>query len=243
MTQDGSDNSGGERKGRRVWTRVAALTLLGGVTGAVAWLWMASPELLPLRTIELTGELRHVDATHMRDTLAPLAQDGFLRVDVKAARKALEALPWVYRAGVRRVWPDVLAVEIEEQQALAAWDRGGLVNIHGEIFMPQGGAAQEKLPVFSGVEGLATVMAVRYAELRQQLAPLETDIERLELNSRRAWSLTLANGIQVVLGKNTGPAQIGRLARVYPRVLAPESARIERIDMRYTNGFAVQWKV
>lgn len=232
----------GRLRDRRLWGRLSGAALLAALAAIAAWLWLESPRMLPLQRIELSGELRYLDAAQLRAAIAPLARDGFLRVDVSAVREALEALPWVYRAGVRRVWPDILAIEIEEQRPLAVWDKGGLVNVHGEIFVPRESAMQTNLPVFSGVAGLSAVMAARYGEIRQQLAPLETGIARLELNSRRAWALILDNGIRLELGRNIGTVQLGRLARVYPKVLAPEAARIARIDLRYTNGFAVQWQ-
>src|SRR6185503_6524119 len=49
-------------------------------------------------------------------------------------RIAVEALVWVDRARVQRVWPDRIGIEIVEQQAAARWGDDGLLNTRGELF-------------------------------------------------------------------------------------------------------------
>jgi cell division protein FtsQ len=46
----------------------------------------------------------------------------------------------------------------------------------------------------------------------------------------------------VRVGRKQVVARAKRLARVYPKVLKRKEAAIKAIDLRYTNGFAVQWK-
>jgi len=45
----------------------------------------------------------------------------FFSINLQRARAAFESVPWVRRATVRRVWPDRLAVSLEEHRAAALW--------------------------------------------------------------------------------------------------------------------------
>ncbi len=65
---------------------------------------------------------------------------------------------------------------------------------------------------------------------------------RLVVTDRRAWQMTLDNGIELRFGRGDVDALLDRFARVYLRVLSASATRIAAVDLRYTNGFAVRWK-
>ena len=46
----------------------------------------------------------------------------FFTADLKRVKEAVETLPWVASATVRRVFPDRLIVEVERRKALALYD-------------------------------------------------------------------------------------------------------------------------
>jgi cell division protein FtsQ len=64
----------------------------------------------------------------------------------------------------------------------------------------------------------------------------------LSENARRAFRLRLDNGIEVVVGREWDMQRMARMVAVYRHVLVNKAADVERIDLRYTNGFAVAWK-
>jgi len=76
-----------------------------------------------------------------RSTTSPpvmkgFATAGFIHVDTEAVRREVEALPWVARATVVRLWPDRLRIVVKEQRAVALWGQDGLVSPDGRIFSP-----------------------------------------------------------------------------------------------------------
>ena len=74
------------------------------------------------------------------------------------------------------------------------------------------------------------------------LAPLGLNVTRLQLSERRAWRMTLNDGLELRLGRDGVERRLQRFVEVYPGVLKQQLARIAAVDLRYTNGFAVQWK-
>ena len=215
------------------WARDWRLPPLDGVNAALAF---------PLRQVRVAGSFHHVSAAQVRDIVAPYAARGFFAADVAAIRAALRALPWVAQAAVRRVWPDRLQIVITEQRAVARWGREGLLNEHGEIFVPAGGDLPGGLPRLQGPPGSAAEMLARCRAMAASLAPLGLRVSRLTLDRRRSWQAVLDNGVQLALGKAQPVRRVARFARYYPRVVAGREGDAEIFDLRYANGFVVRWR-
>ena len=80
-----------------------------------------------------------------------------------------------------------------------------------------------------------------YSMAKAIIEPLGLSIRQLSMDSRRAYRLTLSNGIVVLLGRENMQDRLKRFARVYKKVLATRAQDIARVDTRYSNGLAVGW--
>ena len=87
--------------------------------------------------------------------------------------------------------------------------------------------------------------------LYQEMALLDYEIVRLDLDERRAWQLVVVtdeeeslktdmNMINVKLGRFETEKRLQRFVRILPALI--DESGIKVIDMRYPNGFAVQVK-
>jgi cell division protein FtsQ len=82
----------------------------------------------------------------------------------------------------------------------------------------------------------------QFRAMNKAIAPLNLYIKRIDLDARRAWRLSLNNGIELLLGRAGSNTHLQRFVQVYPSLLAtPAGNNIERVDMRYGNGLAVRW--
>jgi cell division protein FtsQ len=203
--------------------------------------WLADPYRFPLAVVEVKGDFHHLGKAELQTAIAPYAGGGFFTVDVTAIRRAAEQLPWVHKASVRRVWPETLRVQIVEQQAVAYWQDNGYLNAHGEAFFPQQKAAALELPWLSGPQGQEQKVLVHYRQAMQTLAPLGLQVQRLALDERRAWSVQLNDEVQLRLGRADPWQRLQRFVRAYPGVFAGRLAELQRVDLRYSNGFSVLW--
>jgi cell division protein FtsQ len=201
---------------------------------------MSSP-LFPLKTVIVEGDLHHVTGDAIRAGLAGRVSGNFFAANLDALRGAIEQVPWVRRAAVRRLWPDLIQVRIEEQVPIARWNDKGLVNEYGELFP---GDADAALPLLEGPPGTESLVAARYAVFRALLAPLGTDLAELVLSSRHAWEIKLASGATLELGREQPrePAEVRleRFVAAYPQIVAALGQPVEHVDLRYLNGFAVR---
>jgi len=235
-----------ESRPRKINVRLLAwLLVAAGAVMAASWMAgkVAQPDILPLRSVQVDGKFIHVTPAEIRAVMKGFADQGFVYVDTEAVRKEIESLPWVKAANVYRVWPDTLRVSVTEQQAVARWKNGGLVNSKGELFTPPLASYPANLPLFHGPEAMQAAMVRRYREMQRILVPLHFSVALLEMDPRHAWRLALNNGMVLVLGhQEESHERLLRFVHSYNGVLAARADQIEQIDLRYTNGFAVRWK-
>jgi cell division protein FtsQ len=197
--------------------------------------------LFPLREMIVRGDLAHTSRAEIEQAAQGRVGGNFFAVDLAQVRASLEALPWVRRVEVRRVWPDRLEATLEEHVALARWAAGGLVNVQGERYA---GASAALLPQFSGPPGSEPEVARRYRRFVEILAPLAAAPERVVLSPRYAWRLRLDDGLAIELGRDAPSdpveARLARLVAAWPLTLARMPVKHEHVDLRYPNGFALR---
>ncbi|HEV3104543.1 MAG TPA: cell division protein FtsQ/DivIB, partial [Trinickia sp.] len=186
----------------------------------------------------------HINRPTVRASVIGHLKGNFFTVDLDAARQAFEQMPWVRRASVRRVWPNALAVTLEEYKPLGTWGSDQLVSVDGELFTANQGELDADLPAFDGPNGTAKEVVVRYADFKKWLAPLGAELEEVKLSPRYAWTVKLSNGTQIEFGRERNPSTLAERSRRLTAAWAAVTARwgkdIEYADLRYPNGFAIR---
>ncbi len=226
---------------QRLFGAVLLVLVLGVPSGLGIWM-LAQPGTLPIRSVKVEGEFRFLAQQDVYEALGGLASGGFFNVDVRAVKVAAESLPWVDSASVRRTWPDTLRLEITEQIPLARWGENQVVNVRGELFQPPSKGLPENLPKFIGPSGTGKKVAESFQSLSNKMKKIDLRISELTLTERRSWYMRLDNGLRLLLGKGINNERLERFISVYSELLGEKIARVDSVDLRYTNGFAVRWK-
>ena len=198
--------------------------------------WVAQRPMFQIQRAVVSGDLRQVD----RDLVAKRAhalRGNFFTVNLDAAAAELRAIPWVRAVNMRRLWPNGLEVEVEEQRPLAHWGDEQLLNTWGEVFVAD---YADALPRFDGPAGSGPEMARAAQQFNRELAPIGRQVEALDLSERRAWTLRLDNGLTLSLGRDNIHERLTRFVGVYPLVFKDEPARGALVDLRYPSGFALR---
>ena len=239
----------------------ATAVVLGGVAAlalaAVALMWVAHQPVFALRSIRVEGDLAHNSALTIRANAAPKLAGNFFTLDLGAGRRAFEAVPWVRQAVVRRVWPNRLAVRLEEHRAVALWSLAAsgdsredaadkLVNSFGEVFEANlGDVEDEGLPTLRGPDGSSTRMLRLWAALQTVVAGLDAQIETLELSGRGSWRAELDSGAEIEFGRGSDDEVLERTRRfvgTVTQVTQRYQRPIEYADLRHNEGYAVRLK-
>jgi cell division protein FtsQ len=196
----------------------------------------------PVRSIVIDGSFQRVSTVEVEQAARAALTGGFVSADLESLRKAVEALAWVDRARVQRLWPDRVRIEVVEQQAAACWSEDGLLNTRGELFATGVRHVPPELPRLDGPEGTEWQVAQRFLAIQQRLDEDGLRISALRLDARGAWEFGLSNGVTVRLGRRQVDERIERFMQVGAKVIAGRAADIDYVDMRYSNGFSVGWR-
>jgi cell division protein FtsQ len=235
----------------------AVFALAALVLAAVLVTWSARAPLFTLRSIVLDGELSRSNLATVRANALPQLAGNFFSFDLNRGRMAFESVPWVRQAVVRRVWPNRLAVTLEEHRAAAFWQgQGGqyrgndrLVNDHGEVFEANlGDVEDEGLVTLAGPEGSAGAMLAMWNRLGGTLAPIQARIGTLRLSARGSWHAELDSGAELELGRGSADEVAARTER-FARTLGQATQRFATAggthellaaDLRHADGYALR---
>ena len=228
---------------RMIANALIGFSILAVMYGA-AYYAVHLPGLFPLQSVQLSAAPQRVASAEVLQMVRNETNGNFFTVDIDHVRQSLEKLPWVRRVGIRREFPNRLAVQLEEHQALARWNNAALVNQQGEVFFVKTdwiAQSEQVLPNFIGPDGSSAEVTQHYAQFSQQLAALDLQVNQLALSPRHAWQLHLNNGMVLELGREDMQQRLARFVavqRTEDRRQRTEGAAY--VDLRYRNGFAVR---
>jgi len=241
----------------RLMNGVAALLFVAALL-ALAWAavkWATRSPVFTVRAIALDATLQRANLATVRANAIPRLTGNFFSIDLDASRQAFESVPWVRRAVVRRVWPNKLAVTLEEHQAAALWqgaDRRSerLVNTHGEVFEANlGDVEDESLPTLAGPDERSAQMLAMLQRLSAALAPMPQAVQILRLTSRGSWRAELEGGATLELGRG-GDEEVAQRVDRFVRTFAQAAGRFNTAgaapralvaaDLRHPDGYALR---
>ncbi|MEJ6006491.1 cell division protein FtsQ/DivIB [Paucibacter sp. AS339] len=233
---------------------VAVLVFAAGL----ALRWVARLPIFAIRAIQVEGDVTRNSAASLRANALPQLSGSFLSMSLKEGRAAFEAVPWVRRAVVQRVWPHKLRVKLEEHEPAAYWEtkvEGAdsqsdasverlLVNSFGEVFQANlGDVEDEELPILAGPSGTAGAMLQMWQGLQALSKGLDEKVERLDLSGRGSWRLALERGAVIELGRGSEAeilARYGQFVRSITQITSLNKAPLLSADLRHAEGFAVR---
>ncbi len=185
-----------------------------------------------VREVMVIGRKR-TTRDEVRSALGAVAGAPLFGVDIRAARRRVEALPWVRQAEVERAFPDLLVVRLVERETLAVWDRGrdfAIIDRTGRSIPDLDPRAFADLPVVIG--GGAAAAAPAILAMLGQEPDIARRITGLTFVSGRRWNVHLDWRIAIKLPEEGARAAWARLAQI-DRERRLLDGDIAHIDMRF----------
>lgn len=206
------------------------------------YLFVADAERFPINTVKIVASYQHITRKQLEGVLANYLNNSFFSLPVRRLYADLAALDWANQVRVERLWPDTLKITLVEKIPVATWNNA-LLTEDGELFN-KGGATltDSSLPHLSGPTNQQKEVLQVYEKMSKILSIYGLHAASLEWRDNQAWELTLANGVQLRLGKQDLEMRIIRFCKAYPAVFAEKSGQLASVDLRYPRGMAVQWK-
>ena len=232
-------------------TTALLMALIGALllTG-VLMVWAARQPVFSLHAIRVEGEVTRNSVATIRANAMPHLAGNFFSIDLAAARRAFESVPWVRHAVVQRIWPNRLAVRLEEHRAAALWatESGSdkLVNSFGEaVEANPGDVAEDTLPVLQGPDGSSQRLLALHQRLQPVVAGLGARIDMMSMSGRSSLTAELDSGAEVEIGRGSDDEIVERMQRfvaTVPQVIAQHNRPLVHADLRHNDGYAVRLK-
>jgi cell division protein FtsQ len=213
-----------------------AFLLLSLVTTIVVQIRKAD---LNIKQVAVHGD---IDQAQRKVLYEFVKENGKSFSNITDVKERLETVSWVHHVNVQQVWPDNLSIEVIREKPIAYWNDDAFINFEGKVFKSvyeNGGP----LAQLYGPAGSESEVMIQYQELSTALSPADQTIEILTLDARGSWQFTNQHDVRVLLGKDD------IMERVHRFVLISGSSDfvasldfVRKVDTRYSNGVAVDWK-
>ncbi|MCX2780746.1 cell division protein FtsQ/DivIB [Microbulbifer thermotolerans] len=237
---------GTSRNWRPLLVAVLAIVTLAGISYGGLWLWRSPlgelSRIDSLEQVRVKGPFNAVTQRQIEETLLPFLQKGFFSADIRGMREALLRNPWITSASVSRRWPRGVEVEVREAQPLAVWGEDKLLVASGELLPRPAQMRTGHLPELAGDEELVERIVTQYQALARLLTTRDMEVKRLTFDELSGWQLELVSGVELHLGHEELLERVDRFLQLSRGLLAPHLAKVRRVDTRYSNAVAVQWK-
>lgn len=194
----------------------------------------------PVDGVRVVGAIDHVDKRRLQIILADTLSTGFLASDMDEVKRGVESLPWVDDAEVSRVWPEQIEVIVSEKKPVANWLQNGLLDSNLTAFFPVNKPDTSGLPKLAGPEGSEKEVWLFYRDLLRHLNVLGLSVDVVSVAKHGAWSVHIESGPWLLFGREQRVERLGRLIKAYPG-LKERWGEVRLIDLRYPNGFSVEW--
>lgn len=214
---------------------LVALPVVGVLNG-----WFAVDHW-PIRYVQVRAPFKHVSAEQIRTTASTELGGGFFALDLQKVRQVVAALPWVASVDARKQWPDTLVLDVRERMPFARWGASQLVDRDGRLFSVPGAAQLQGLPQLDGPDGSLDKVIAFYDKTQRTLSGTGLLLTGVSDDARGSWTLSVAGGATIRLGHARVEQRLHRFLDVYPKISPGHPAGFDHADLRYTNGFAVQW--
>lgn len=228
------------------WLRRSLGILLIAGALALATYFVAEPvaELIdrPLASVMVEGDFHYISKARAMELISAEINEDFLQLDLMSMKAALESEPWVEHAALARRWPDALEVRITEQQPIARWGAEGFLNQRGELVRVDNIEALDHLPLLEGSALESGKIMQQYQDLSQLLRSRGLEVVALKCDTKKSWRLTLKGDVEVAIGRDQVMEKMRRFIAVYDQHLNEIWQDVKAVDVRYTNGVAVQWR-
>lgn len=197
----------------------------------------------PIEEVHIVGH-EHTQEKAIIKQLGDIWNSSLVSMNTLAARKRIEALPWVKRADVERVFPHGINIYVEERKPV-----GRFVQLSGTYVFDSTGFVIEKskvgahmdLPIYDGAGAPEASRELREVLSNfDDLQPLVTKFSRID---KRRWTLKMHSGMEILLPEDGMEVALSRLRalqsqyNIFNRQVASLDLRLEdRITLRPKNS-------
>ena len=190
--------------------------------------------------IQYITEMKRVSPDDLRGISTKIYDEGFLQINLSHIKEEIEQVNWVKSVSLERRWPDQINILIEEEDIIGWWNKDSIINSKGNLFSLDQQSLPGGLIEFYGPDGQQALVYEKYLLFAEELTIRGILIEKVTLDFKGSWVVTIRPNIALRLGKENISERFDRFLMIWDESLLDNLAVIEYIDLRYTEGFSVK---
>ncbi len=206
--------------------------------------------MFPITAVEVRGQLNNITKHELEQIVLNDLKKGFFDINLNNIANEIESKNWVAQATLRRVWPNKVEVLIREHQAYAVWDDKTLLSSNGILFSVSNSADFKHLALINGQHQHAKKLLLAYSQLEQLLRQKKLTLISLTAVKSDEMIIQFNTDLTAVFSLTEKDKQFSRFVALLDNQFIQYRKQhntitdkaVERIDMRYSNGFSVVWK-
>ena len=223
---------------------------------------LMNPNRFPITEVEVSGELVNVSGSAVQAIVSSRLIGSFFSLNLAELEASVEKDPWVHTAAIRRVWPSTIVVEVVEVKPVAVWGKDKWLNFTGDLVSQPVGTARSQsaeLPKISGPEAESRAVWRAFRHWSGQFASVGLSLDALDLDDTGLWSLNLTLGalalsrssdsnlvgadqVTMVVERADAEIKVDRFILALSQELIDRFPEMQHVDLRYPNGFAIDWR-
>lgn len=197
---------------------------------------------MDVKSVAINSAFNHASRDQVSSVIEPLLNHSFVTLDLRAIKARLESLDWIYRAEVKRQWPNGLVINLQEQRPIARWGDSSFVSVDGDVFSGNGVLVSAKLPRLHGPPGTEKTLMNYYLEFNRLLKRNGLALGELVFDPQHILTAKLNDGVTIYFGSEGVVEKMQRFLAVHNQALASRDKQLNYVDLRYSNGVAVHWQ-
>lgn len=189
-------------------------------------------------------QLSDVQRASLQQVLKPIGEVQFFSVDLRQIHEAVSKLSWVENVEVSRNWKRGVVVTATARKAVANFGSDRLLDAYGIVYEPADSKQlmNKKLANLYGHTRQSSQIMKKLKQINEWYAPLNVRVQDLILTPRQTWVIRFNNGMRIMVDHENTEQKLYNLALQLQGALSDEFVRIDSVDLRYRNGFAIAWR-
>lgn len=193
----------------------------------------------PIQEIEISGEFNHWNEEQLSQHIHWLKSESFFSVDLVKVQQELLALPLIEQVAIKKSWPSKIQIYANEAIPVAIWNQSNILTAEGAVMaMPNNYQYSNGLALISGPNELVTTATRLFRASQLNLQTNNIELLALTMSDAGSVELQLSNQWTVALGQQEFQQRMARLGHL---ISTFREQPVDKIDLRYGKGAAIQW--
>ncbi|WP_227672896.1 cell division protein FtsQ/DivIB [Psychrobacter lutiphocae] len=178
------------------------------------------------------------------DLLAEQQEGSFFTVKLPLLQRQVLQQDWISQVDIERKWDEGIVITVLPREPIARFGSEHLIDVEGQVFRPvnESDLQQDNLIMLQGDTEQSILIMQQMQQINQWFAPLKMQVADMVLTPRMTWIIRFDNNQRVIVDNELTSQKLMNLSQLLQYQLADKRDMISAIDLRYKNGFVIDWK-